>query len=327
MFSWLKRSQKQKMEAAPEPVAEKGLATRLQQGLQRTRQGFVSRIDRLFSRSAKIDDALLDELEEILITSDLGVRTTMDLLDHLRQQVKKDKVVDSDTLRKLLRERLLSYLQQPEQAEQAQEGDGPTVVMVVGVNGVGKTTTIGKLASRAAALGSRVMLVAGDTFRAAAVDQLKIWGERSGVAVIAQQENADPSAVVFDALGSALAHKHDLVLIDTAGRLHTKTNLMEELKKIKRVTGKRYPGAPHEILLVLDATTGQNSISQTRLFNEAVGVTGIAVTKMDGTAKGGIVVNIAREFAIPIRYIGVGEGIEDLQEFDAVKFVAALFEQ
>ncbi len=283
-------------------------------------------MDRLFLGRRTIDPELFEELEEILITTDLGVGTTMDLLDHVRKQVKREALTDPQALRQALQERLLHYLRHSRQkAEPVKPDSGPFIIMVVGVNGVGKTTTIGKLAHKFVNSGQSVLLVAADTFRAAAVEQLKVWGDRSGVEVVAQESGADPSSVAYDGLEHAASRNFDVVIIDTAGRLHTKVNLMEELKKIKRVIGKKVPEAPHEILLVLDATTGQNSISQARLFNEAVGVSGIAMTKLDGTAKGGIVVNISHEFDIPIRFIGIGEKMEDLRDFNAEEFVAALF--
>ncbi len=309
-----------------EPVAAKGLFQRLRERLARTRGSLVARMDRLFLGRRRIDQELFDELEEILITSDLGVRTTMDLLDHVRNQVKRDQLTDPQALRRALQERLLYYLSRPgDDSEPAQPGSGPLVIMVVGINGVGKTTTIGKLAHRFGRSGQAVLLVAGDTFRAAASEQLKIWGKRNQVEVVARQDGTDPSSVVYDALDYARSRDFEVIIIDTAGRLHTKVNLMEELKKIKRVMAKKIAGAPHEVLLVLDATTGQNSISQARLFDQAVGVTGIVMTKLDGTAKGGIVINISHEFDIPIRFIGIGEQLEDLRDFEPEEFVSALF--
>jgi len=302
------------------------LFSRLKERLSKTRDSFVSRVDELFLGKKIIDPELLDDLEEILITADLGVTTTHELMENAREKLKRNELSDPQALKKALKEKIAGFIHSSDRpAELVMPKEGPFVIMVVGVNGVGKTTTIGKMAHKFLRSGQSVMLVAGDTFRAAAVDQLQIWGERIGVPVIAQQSGADPSAVVFDALDHARKKKIDVVIVDTAGRLHTKVNLMEELKKIKRVMEKKLPGAPHEVMLVIDATTGQNGISQARLFGEAVDVTGLTLTKLDGTAKGGIVVNICREFNIPIRFIGIGEQLSDLRDFDADEFVEALF--
>jgi len=320
--------------APPEPVAAKtqekpaakSLFQRLQERLGETRDALVYRLDRLFLGKKEIDQELFEQLEEILITADLGVATTLALLDEARKKVKRDQLSDPQALKTIIRDQILAYIEASEQpAELVLPAEGPFVIMVVGVNGVGKTTTIGKLAAKFARSGQSVLMVAGDTFRAAAINQLRIWGERVGVEVVAQQPGADPSSVVFDGLDHGVAHHHDVIIIDTAGRLHTSVNLMEELKKIKRVIGKKMPGAPHEVMLVLDATTGQNGISQARLFHEAVGVTGLTLTKLDGTAKGGIVANVCRETGIPVRFIGIGEQIDDLRDFDAREFVDALF--
>jgi len=299
---------------------------RLKDGLSRTRKTFVRQIDELFLGKKKIDAELLDDLEEILIMADIGAATTQELLEKTREQVRRNELADGQALKTALKEMILGYLRNADRpADRVPPAQGPFVVMVLGVNGVGKTTTIGKLAYKFTQAGQKVLLVAADTFRAAASEQLQIWGKRVGVEVVAQQAGADPSSVVFDALDYAKPRNFDVVLVDTAGRLHTKVNLMEELKKIKRVMDKKIPGAPHEILLVLDATTGQNAISQARLFNEAVDVTSLALTKLDGTAKGGIVINICHEFNIPIRFIGIGEQMEDLRDFEPGEFVEALF--
>jgi fused signal recognition particle receptor len=299
---------------------------RLKDGLSRTRKTFVRQIDALFLGKKQIDAELLDDLEEILIMADIGAATTQELLEKTREQVRRNELADGQALKKALKEMILGYLLNADRpADSVPPAQGPFVIMVLGVNGVGKTTTIGKLAYKFTQAGQKVLLVAADTFRAAASEQLQIWGKRVGVEVVAQQAGADPSSVVFDALDYAKPRNFDVVLVDTAGRLHTKVNLMEELKKIKRVMDKKIPGAPHEILLVLDATTGQNAISQARLFNEAVDVTGLALTKLDGTAKGGIVINICHEFNIPIRFIGIGEQMEDLRDFEPNEFVEALF--
>jgi fused signal recognition particle receptor len=302
-----------------------GLFERLQERLAKTRESFVSRVDDLFLGKKEIDAQLLEELEEILITADLGVNTAVDLLDEIRNRVSRQELRDPQALKLALKERLLSFFADYADAGMQVPATGPFVIMVVGVNGVGKTTTIGKIASKFARSGQRVLLVAADTFRAAAIDQLKIWGERVGADVVAKEQGVDPSAVIYDGLDYAASRDFDVIIVDTAGRLHTKVNLMEELKKIKRVINKKIEGAPHEIMLILDATTGQNSISQARLFNEAVGLSGLTLTKLDGTAKGGIVVNISHDFNIPIRFIGIGEKLEDLRDFEPREFIEALF--
>lgn len=312
--------------STPAPPEKGSLFQRLRERLGKTRDALVSRVDTLFLGRKVIDEELLDELEEILITADLGAATVLDLLTKTREQIKRDQLRDPQALKAVLKQLIQGYLAQAEQgATLAMPESGPFVIMVLGVNGVGKTTTIGKLAYKFKQAGQRVLLVAADTFRAAAIEQLQVWGERIGVEVVAQQQGADPSSVIYDALDYARPRQFDVIIIDTAGRLHTKVNLMEELKKIKRVMAKQLPGAPHETMLVLDATTGQNGISQARQFNEAVEITGLTLTKLDGTAKGGIVVNICREFKIPIRFIGIGEQMEDLRDFDPAQFVEALF--
>ncbi len=312
----------------PEAAQSSGpsMLKRLSQRLSRTRESFTTRIDELFLGKKQIDGELFDELEEILVTADLGIATTQELLEEARKQVTRDNLSDPPALKEVIKNQLKDYVGGRDQGSELQLPEtGPLVIMVVGVNGVGKTTTIGKIARKFVQSGQSVLLVAADTFRAAATSQLKIWGERNEVRVIAQQEGADPSAVVYDAMAVATSKDYDVVLVDTAGRLHTKVNLMEELKKINRVMNKQLEGAPHETLLVIDATTGQNGISQARLFNEAIGVTGIALTKLDGTAKGGIVVNITRELGLPIRFIGVGEQADDLRDFNGDEFIEALF--
>jgi fused signal recognition particle receptor len=344
MLSWFKKKIGGAQELPPEqaagsevvtPAAEasgqqqeegSGFFLRLKEGLSRTRKTFVRQIDALFLGKKTIDAELLDDLEEILIMADIGANTTQELLEKTREQVRRNELADGQALKKALKEMILGYLRNADRpADRVPPAQTPFVVMELGVNGVGKTTTIGKLAHKFTQSGQKVLLVAADTFRAAASEQLQIWGKRVGVEVVAQQAGADPSSVVYDALDYAKPRNFDVVLVDTAGRLHTKVNLMEELKKIKRVMDKKIPGAPHEILLVLDATTGQNAISQARLFNEAVDVTGLALTKLDGTAKGGIVINICHEFNIPIRFIGIGEQMEDLRDFEPGEFVEALF--
>lgn len=307
-------------------MGEEGFFTRLKQGLSKTHAGFVSQIDRLISGKNVIDEALLEKLEEILITADLGTNTTYRLIRDLHQVVGRDELADPQKVKEYLRGSILAILKTAEgPLDIDSSGAGPFVIMVVGVNGVGKTTTIGKLAGRYKPEGRKILFAASDTFRAAAAEQLEAWAQRIGVNMVKQSRGSDPSAVAFDAIQAAKARKIDIVFIDTAGRLHTKENLMEELNKMKRIVARECPGAPHEILLILDATTGQNAISQTRLFNEALGVTGIAITKLDGTAKGGIIIGITESFHIPIRYIGIGEKMDDLREFNAEEFVDALF--
>lgn len=302
------------------------LFQRLSHKLSRTRESFVSQMDSLFLGKKEIDADLLDDLEELLITADIGVKTATELLDYARTKVKRNELADPQALKAFIKEKLREYIAQAcESAEIVMPASGPFVIMVVGVNGVGKTTTIGKIAHKFINSGQSVLLAAADTFRAAAVSQLQIWGERTGIDVVSKGAGADPSSVAFDALTRAVEEKYDVVLVDTAGRLHTQTNLMEELKKIKRVMGKKLDGAPHEVLLVIDATTGQNSLSQVKLFNEAIGVTGLALTKLDGTAKGGIIANICRDMNIPIRFIGIGEKVEDLRDFEPDEFINALF--
>jgi fused signal recognition particle receptor len=299
-----------------------GFFKRLRSGLSKTREILTTDINDLFTGKRKIDDELLEELEELLITSDIGVQTTMDLIQSI--SLKSSEITGPDQLKDILREKILELLDATMRPSQ-EIVDKPHVIMVIGVNGVGKTTTIGKLAARFSSSGKKVIIAAADTFRAAAIEQLTIWADRAGVDIIKHKEMSDPAAVAYDGIQAAVARDADIVLVDTAGRLHTRKNLMEELKKIKRTIAKKLPGAPHEILLILDATTGQNALSQAELFNDALDVTGIALTKLDGTAKGGIVVSICNALEIPLNYIGVGEKIEDLQEFDPIEFVDALF--
>jgi len=315
--------------AEPEPAVQDKPASmfaRLSERLSRTKESFTQRMDELFLGKKEINAELFDELEEILVTADLGIATTQELLEFARKKVARDNLSDPQSLKQIIKDQLKVFMSAGVESAEMRLPEGePFVIMVVGVNGVGKTTTIGKIARKFLRAERSVLLVAADTFRAAATSQLKIWGERNGIRVIAQHEGADPSSVVYDAMTVAKANDYDVVLVDTAGRLHTKVNLMEELKKIKRVMNKQLADAPHEVLLVIDATTGQNGISQALLFDEAVGVSGIALTKLDGTAKGGIVANIARELQTPIRFIGVGEKVEDLRDFDADEFIEALF--
>ena len=299
---------------------------KLKKGLSKTHQGFVEKIDQLFLGKKVIDQEVLDELEGLLFEADLGVKTSSQLIEGVRQALKRGELQEPEKVKEYIKHEILRILKSGEKPLSIDfSRTKPFVMMVVGVNGGGKTTTIGKIAHQYSSQGKKVLVGAADTFRAAAVEQLEVWANRVGADLIKQSKGSDPSAVAFDSIHAARARGTDLVFIDTAGRLHTKVNLMEELKKLKRIVGREYPGAPHEVLLVLDATTGQNAISQAKLFNEAVGVTGIALTKLDGTAKGGIIVGITQELKIPIRYIGVGEGIDDLKEFDATEFVQALF--
>lgn len=301
----------------------------LDKGLEKTKTSVFSRISHAIAGKSKVDDEVLDNLEEILITSDVGVETTLKIIDRIEKRVARDKYVGTAELNTILKEEIMALLQEN------QSGDGttfditgtkPYVIMVVGVNGVGKTTTIGKLAHNFKKAGKKVVLGASDTFRAAAVDQLKIWAERVGVPIVQQGMGADPASVAYDTVKSAVAQDADVVIIDTAGRLHNKVNLMRELTKIKSVMQKVIPEAPHEVLLVLDASTGQNAIEQAKQFTAATEVNALALTKLDGTAKGGVVIGISDQFKIPVKYIGVGEGIDHLQVFDRKAFVDSLFE-
>jgi fused signal recognition particle receptor len=304
---------------------EPSLLEKLKSGVQKTRAGLVTALEDALQGKKEIDADLLDELESTLIASDMGVRTTEEILDRIRQRVERHQLNDAAELKGLIREHLLEILQASERAP-VHVAEPPAVILVVGVNGSGKTTTIGKLAARFKSEQRSVLLCAADTFRAAAIEQLEIWGERTGSPVVRQRAGSDPSAVLFDAVSAARARKVDYVIVDTAGRLQTKENLMAELQKMARTAKKVIPEAPHEVLLVLDATTGQNGLEQARKFTETSGVTGIVLAKLDGTAKGGIVVAIARELDLPIRYVGVGEKVDDLLPFDAEKFIASLFE-
>ena len=301
-----------------------GLFDRLKSGLTRTREGLVGKITQLVTRAGRIDEDLYDSLEETLIQADVGVETSFDLVEYLRTEAAKQRLTDPTLLTPLLQQRIAAIMGEKMRPLNLQDG-ALTVILVVGVNGVGKTTTIGKIAAQLRGEGRRVLLAAGDTFRAAAIDQLEVWGQRAGVDVIRHQEGADPAAVAFDAIQAARSRHADVVIVDTAGRLHTKSNLMEELKKMRRVIAREEPGAPHETLLVLDATTGQNAVQQAKAFGAAADVTGIVLTKLDSTAKGGVVISISRELNIPVKLIGVGEQVEDLRPFDPAEFVEALF--
>lgn len=361
-FKWRKKNQTDKKPAAPQPISETvpdtqtavepqppgatgdapggssaetgsearrqpadksetgGYFARLKNRLSRTRQTLAGGFDKIFTGRGGIDDEALEKLEELLITSDIGVQTAMELIE----RIASSKASDLHQVKALLKQEILSRLSSRSQASKNVLAP-PHVIMVVGVNGVGKTTTIGKIAAAAARDGKKVLIAAADTFRAAAVEQLAIWAQRAGAEIVRHRPGADPAAVAFDAVQAALSRDADLVLVDTAGRLHTKVNLMAELQKIKRSIAKKIPAAPHEILLVLDATTGQNAVSQARLFNDALEISGLVLTKLDGTAKGGIVVSICSELDVPLEYIGIGEKIEDLQPFEPEPFVNALF--
>ncbi|MBO7607840.1 MAG: signal recognition particle-docking protein FtsY [Paludibacteraceae bacterium] len=301
----------------------------LDKGLEKTKQNLFSKIARAVVGKSKVDDEVLDNLEEVLITSDVGVDTTLKIIERIEQRVERDKYVSTDELNNILKDEIASLLEENNTTDEKDfsipQTDGPYVIMVVGVNGVGKTTTIGKLAYQFQKMGKKVYLGAADTFRAAAVDQLCIWGERVGCPVIKQQMGSDPASVAFDTLSSAKANNADVVIIDTAGRLHNKINLMNELSKIKQVMRKIIPNAPHDVLLVLDGSTGQNAFEQAKQFTKATEVSSLAITKLDGTAKGGVVIGISDQFKIPVKYIGVGEGIDHLQVFNKREFVDSLF--
>lgn len=302
----------------------------LDKGLEKTKENMFSKLSRIVVGKSKVDDAVLDDLEEVLITSDVGVDTTLKVIERIEARVAKDKYVNTDELSSILREEIVELLTENNSADNVDgfsvQGDSkPYVIMVVGVNGVGKTTTIGKLANQFKKAGKSVYLGAADTFRAAAVEQLVIWGERVDVPVVKQSMGADPASVAFDTISSAKSNGADVVIIDTAGRLHNKIGLMNELSKIKGVMNKIVPGAPHEVLLVLDGSTGQNAFEQAKQFTAATDVTALAITKLDGTAKGGVVIGISDQFKIPVKYIGLGEGIDDLQVFRRKEFVDSLF--
>lgn len=301
-----------------------GFFDRLKKGLTKTRENLTNKIEKLVIGYADIDDELLDELEETLIMADVGIETTERLMTAVRKGIRKKEINSPDDLRPFLQKEITAILSEGEN-ETHVAAEGPTVLLVIGVNGAGKTTTIGKLAAYYKGEGKKVLLAAADTFRAAAIDQLESWGEHTGVPVIKHEEGSDPAAVAFDAVKAAKARDVDVLIIDTAGRLQTKSNLMQELEKINRVIGREIKGAPHETLLVLDATTGQNAVSQVELFTKAAPITGVVLTKLDGTAKGGVVIGIKSRLKMPVKWIGVGESVEDLRPFDAEDFARALF--
>ncbi|MFB7812962.1 signal recognition particle-docking protein FtsY [Paenibacillus chitinolyticus] len=315
-FKRLKESISSKTEA---------VTNKFKEGLTKTRNVFVDRVDDLFSRRKKIDEEFYEELEEILIGADVGVGTVMELIEQLRSEVRKRKIEDPNDLQPVLSEKLTELLKGSEDSSIKLAPGGLSIILFVGVNGVGKTTTIGKMAHMYKSQGKKVILAAGDTFRAGAIEQLETWGQRVGVDVIKQQAGSDPAAVMFDAVQAAKNRGADILLCDTAGRLQNKVNLMEELNKIYRVIRREVPDAPHEVLLVLDATTGQNALQQAKMFGDKTGLTGLVLTKLDGTAKGGIVVAIRQELNIPVKFVGLGEKMDDLQPFDSEQFVHALF--
>ncbi len=317
---------REKVGAAVSTTKEKLKFTRLREGLTKTRTNLVNRLAGALLPGRKIDEALIQEIEEILITADIGVKTTTAVITSVRNRVRKEGLESADALYDFIKQEILAILQQGQGKIKSPDESKPLVIMVVGVNGVGKTTSIGKMALNFKDSGKKVIIGAADTFRAAASEQLEVWAERADVPIIKQNQGADPAAVAFDTLQAAIAREMDIVMIDTAGRLHNKTGLMAELEKISRVMKKLRPTAPDEVYLVLDATTGQNAIQQAKEFTKVAPVTGLILTKLDGTAKGGVVIAIANEFKIPVRYIGVGEKIADLQEFDPAEFVNALFE-
>lgn len=300
-----------------------GFFDKLKEGLKKTKDSFNDKVDGVFKVFKRVNDELFDELEEALIEADVGVQTSMEIIERLREAAKKERITESEELSVKLREIIAKLME--ENDEQTPETNGLKIILVIGVNGVGKTTSIGKLANKFKSEGKKVMLAAADTFRAAAIDQLMVWADRCGVDIIKHEEGSDPASVVFDAVSAAKARGVDVLIVDTAGRLHNKKNLMEELKKILKVADREAPGALKQTLLVLDATTGQNALSQAKLFGEIAEIDGIILTKLDGTAKGGVVIAICNEQRLPVKYIGVGEGIDDLQDFSASDFVKALF--
>ncbi|WP_096154665.1 MULTISPECIES: signal recognition particle-docking protein FtsY [Bacillus] len=320
-MSFLKKL-KEKITTQTESVTEK-----FKEGLTKTRESFSGKVNDLVARYRKVDEDFFEELEEILIGADVGVNTVMELIDELKMEVKRRNIQDTKDVQSVISEKLVEIYESAGETNPSLniQSEGLTVILVVGVNGVGKTTSIGKLANRLKQEGKEVLLAAGDTFRAGAIEQLEVWGERVGVDVIKQSSGSDPAAVMYDAIQAAKARKVDVLLCDTAGRLQNKVNLMKELEKVKKVIEREVPGAPHEVLLVLDGTTGQNALSQAKIFSEATNVTGIVLTKLDGTAKGGIVLAIRNDLRIPVKFVGLGEKVDDLQAFDANQYVYGLF--
>lgn len=324
MFKWLNKNDKE--QEVQDEVKKPGLLDKLIGGLTKTRKEMSGRIDSILSFYKKIDDDLFDDLEEVLVTSDVGVNTTMELIDRLRDRVKAEKVTDPNEVKELLKDEIKGIMKESIENNELNIEPSPAVILVVGVNGVGKTTTIGKLSHNFKQKGKKVLIAAGDTFRAAAIEQLQEWSNRAGVDIVAHREGADPAAVIYDGIHAAKSRKADILICDTAGRLHNKSNLMNELNKIFRVVEREYEEAAKEVLLVLDATTGQNAINQAKVFKEVANITGVALTKLDGTAKGGVVIGLQAELGLPIKLIGVGEGIDDLQPFNVDDFLDAIFE-
>lgn len=324
MFKWLNKNDKE--QEVQDEVKKTGLLDKLIGGLTKTRKEMSGRIDSILSFYKKIDDDLFDDLEEVLVTSDVGVNTTMELIDRLRDRVKAEKVTDPNEVKELLKDEIKGIMKESIENNELNIEPSPAVILVVGVNGVGKTTTIGKLSHNFKQKGKKVLIAAGDTFRAAAIEQLQEWSNRAGVDIVAHREGADPAAVIYDGIHAAKSRKADILICDTAGRLHNKSNLMNELNKIFRVVEREYEEAAKEVLLVLDATTGQNAINQAKVFKEVANITGVALTKLDGTAKGGVVIALQAELGLPIKLIGVGEGIDDLQPFNVDDFLDAIFE-
>ena len=307
------------------PEKKEGFFSKLKSAVSSTKANLVSRIEEVVSGKKEIDASLLDELETVLIGADIGIQTSTVIMDRIRDKVRRQEVREAAQLKPLIKAEILKILESTALPSEKKEVSLPRVIIVVGVNGVGKTTTIVKLANLYQEMGQKVLICAADTFRAAAIEQLEVWGQRAGVAIIRQKPGSDPSAVLFDAISASRARDIDILIVDTAGRLHTKDNLMRELEKMKRIAGRGIPGAPHEVLLVIDAVTGQNGLNQAREFTRSAGVSGIVLTKLDGTAKGGVVVAIARDLKIPIQYVGVGEKLDDLVEFSPQQFVDSLF--
>ncbi|HLS52651.1 MAG TPA: signal recognition particle-docking protein FtsY [Tissierellaceae bacterium] len=333
MFKWFKKEDEKEKESTTrkdliEETGEKkqSFLDKLVTGLTKTRKEMSNKIDSILSFYTRIDEELFEDLEEVLVTADVGVNTTMKLIDNLREKVKSEKVTEPAQVKEMLKDEIKNLMNSSIEDNTLNVEPAPAVILVVGVNGVGKTTTIGKMAHNFKKAGKKVLIAAGDTFRAAAIEQLEEWGNRAGVDIVAHSEGADPAAVIYDSIQAAKARKTDILICDTAGRLHNKSNLMNELNKIFRVIGNEFPEASLEVLLVLDATTGQNAISQAKEFKEVADITGVALTKLDGTAKGGVVVALQSELALPIKLIGIGEGIDDLQPFNGDAFVDAIFD-
>lgn len=326
-FNKFKKDKNQDIDKNKEEVKKVDFFTKLKNGLSKTRQGVIDKIDNMLKSYGKIDDDLFDDLEEILITADVGVNTTMEIIDNLKEKTRENKITEANDIREILKEEVENILKSVEDSEVDRNLNiepSPAIILVVGVNGAGKTTTIGKMAWNLKQEGKEVLVAAGDTFRAAAIEQLEEWTNRANVDLVAHQEGSDPAAVIYDGIQAAKARKSDVLICDTAGRLHNKKNLMNELEKIFRIVEREYPEAKKEVLLVVDATTGQNAILQAKVFKEACDITGVVLTKLDGTAKGGVVIALQSELNVPVKLIGIGEGIEDLQPFHTENFIKAL---